>query len=1526
MRTHLSSRTLGALSVALLLALIGCAERIKDINRVQPNLIAKSDLEGEWYMLQTIVDIPSTTYFTFVGETSSLERVRWELQEDLLVAYRSYERLRGASATSTQAPFDGQEAPIAAYRIVAHVDVQREYNSATGEQSNVISENMVDRPWFERDYVRVDWSASLIPNFEMIAPTNLWSPVYFEPQELGDEDSLYTEEDADGLMHYFDVTSKYFVEPDEYGCIYSLYYLGVGDCASAEVEVRASFSRVPQESSYEAFQYDDPLMSRFGYFRTEYYEYDEQRGVVDGGRRNMINRHDIWERSYDESGALIPVEERIAKTVPYYLNEGFPEDLVGAAQVTMRQWNEAAVKGLSALSDKALSAIEERDGVPQVFTLCHNPVLEGDPLACGEAGTKRRLGDLRYSTLHWVDIETMAGLLGYGPSAADPITGEIISGRAYVYGAAVNTYASYALDIIRYFSEQVSLPELANGDNFTQALMERLGARPLDSGRSRHPASATQTVSLKQARAQVTPRMEARPRRRELKPHDSEAIQDRIREAPQRPSALGAEMKRALEARAKMSYDELPDQLKDFAKELSPESLKRIQKLRKGAIARSADLVDMIAPDVEGIVRRYATEYEAGQDDALWKILREEIFAAVAEHEVGHTLGLRHNFQGSYDSINYPDEFWELRAENMQPVEDVQGLFELNRLTENQSVNAMRQLQYSSIMDYGFSWQSDLNGLGRYDVAALIFGYTSHLKPKAGCEAPVDEAGRALPNPCVEPVRGLVEVFKKTRGELGCAGHLLDPPTPAELASGAPTFECDLPGLKAPRREYVRDRLDASGPSVAFEGFSYDDPGLPSVALLERYHYTSFAQALPSLEELSDKGRELMLYEDYLAQRQQPNFEERVLRVPYLFCSDEWESALLSCHAFDHGADPYELMQNKQYSYQAYYPFVNFRRDRPEFEVWMPLFTYFFRDFLPLSDIFQSWYVAPYGYDDLFDTSYEAAIIGGLNLLMNVMNTPPHGTFCENSEGQLVYLGDSPNLQSEDRADPDCLPDGRLIYLPPGEGRRHFSTYDPEAGYQFELKPEEAGHYWATLAAAWALFDTEAYLIGVDGDAGVYSIGFYDWFEEEFYEVFGDVLTDNFKRFAPRALPVDEEQEGDTPRLARARYLNSGSFYGFDPLSGQVAEDPAAPPTAGPVGLCEPCEANSDCAGYTGYIGGTFCGALDDGYFACLQDCTEDDSACPEGTYCDENSNCVPGAAQIDCAPLMGACSPERPLGSCDEGSTCRDGACFEPPEALVIESDPTFMLKTDLFWYGFIYTTSSYSTRFNDQFNVFRPGTPGQVVAAGDADVQTITFTDPESGVSYAATQPRCELGAFGGNVGLCGECESSDQCAGFVDGYYGEVFCVDIDGSGAGTCIQDCTLDESLCGPGFSCEAETGNCLPSFGECAERLCGPNTPNGGCDEGYTCYEGACAELDVLSPQCAISGGVDTVGVKMVRHGQSLAVEYLEASDELTNFSGDDAAYSAAITRYYRSRYYLRSHVELLETLRATYSIFGQVY
>ena len=309
---------------------------------------------------------------------------------------------------------------------------------------------------------------------------------------------------------------------------------------------------------------------------------------------------------------------------------------------------------------------------------------------------------------------------------------------------------------------------------------------------------------------------------------------------------------------------------------------------------------------------------------------------------------------------------------------------------------------------------------------------------------------------------------------------------------------------------------------------------------------------------------------------------------------------------------------------------------------------------------------------------------------------------------------------------------------------------------------------------------------------------------------------------------------------------------------------------------------------------------------------------------CDASKNCVPGTQLSDCQPFAGECAPERPLGDCPEGSTCREGECFSPPEALVLQSDPTFMLKTDIFWYGFLYTTSSFSTRFNDQFNVFRPDTPSQVSAEPSAGVEMISFTDPETGISYAATQPRCGEEVSGGSVGICGACEESADCAGHFEGYYGEVFCVD-DGAGGGICSQDCTDAPELCGEGYTCEEETGNCLPADGVCEEEECSPTQLNGGCEDGFTCAEGSCEEVATASPQCAISGGIDTVAVKLVRRGQSLAESYLSISEAFANAS-TEAEYDRFVSRYYRARYYLRNHVELLETLRATYDIFGQVY
>lgn len=1466
----------------LAVGLFACSAEVPDIDRTQGNLIRKSDLEGEWHLLQTVVGVPATSGFTFEGETGRLERVRWAIHEHYLVAYRSYELVPDSATPETTVPFDGTENPVAAYPIVDHVDVIRDYNAQTGEQSNVIVENGEDRLWHERAFVRVDWSASEVVNFDFIAPTlSEVSLAHFAPLEQGGPDAVYQEQDADGALSYFDVTGKVFVEPDLWGCIYSWYGWAAEDCSSAEISIRTSFNKV-EPSTYRPFHYDDQLMSRFGYFRTEFFTYDAQRGVTDHGRRLLINRHDIWERSVDEAGDVIPIPERTIEPVPYYLSPDFPKDplLEAAAQATIAQWSDGLLEGLeSVLGDGARA---------DPFVLCHNPVVAEDPDACGEDGFSPRMGDLRYSTLHWVDTETLIGLLGYGPSAVDPVTGETISGKAYVYGAAVSTWASHAVDVIRYFNEDLDFAALTHGEQAFEEILARLDNRPDPTAR---PSERLDRVPLDQPMHRERRPARPAPARDELRPYDAarfEARLDQARATGASSMLLTGEVKRAVAARQGTSWDALDAETQarlDPTRTLNPLTLKRLMRQRKRAIARSADLADMVQPDLQGLVRSYAgrTDY-----DEIWKALRADIFAAVAEHEVGHTLGLRHNFQASYDSLNYPDQYWSLREENLEVASSLGDIYRLASLTDAQHAGQMRQLQYSSIMDYGFGWANDLDGVGKYDKAALVFGYTSGDYEASGarCDAwPSVERGSG----CVAQLPGSVPVFKKQTRALGRAGDLL---TRGEL------------------------------------GFSFDDPGLPSVTVLERFHYTTVALAFPGLDDLSQAGRTFMNYADFLDQK---DASDRAVRVPFLFCSDEWEGGLLSCHAWDQGADPYELARSKIEDYRSNYAFVNFRRDRPWWDVWNPLFNYYFRTFLPLSDIFQSWYVAPWGDDPLFDRTYDLAINAGFSLLGEVLATPPYGQFCEANDGRLVHLSDDPVLQGDEYIDPDCVEGGRSVVLDPGQGRRSFSAYDANAGYLFAYKPQEAGHVWTTMAAVWALVDPEAYLVGVDGDAGTYSISFYDWFGDELDALSAQVLTKNYPAFAPRGTPVMRDGalklDLQYPPAAPLYDRQAGGYFNAE-TGAEVAPDPSAGPIAGPVGLCERCEADRDCAGHTGALGGSYCQPLADGSRVCLQDCTDDESRCGADAECDAGGNCVPGGDLAACAVFAGACDDAHPVGRCDAGSTCVDGTCVAYPWTPVIDSDPTFSLATDLVFWGFLFTTSSYSTRFNDGLNVFRPGTPN-AVESDPKTSETVQFTDPASGITYAGVQPRCGGETVqGGPSGLCSPCTASAQCAGHT-GALGGVYCQPLGAADDGPtfCLQDCTNDAGVCSFGESCDGR-GNCVPGEGACFEpRACDEANPNGTCDPGHTCVEGACAETSTESATCRYLRPGDTGAVQMVKRGQRLADAYEASLAGWYSYNGPDAAEDNRLARrYFSDRAALRRHVELLETIQATYAIFGRIY
>ena len=84
-----------ALLIAAAVFVSGCSAP-EMIDRTQPNYIKKEDLlTGTWYFKESVVDVAKTSPAATIGYGGSIDKIRWEIHEDLLVGYRSYEFIPG---------------------------------------------------------------------------------------------------------------------------------------------------------------------------------------------------------------------------------------------------------------------------------------------------------------------------------------------------------------------------------------------------------------------------------------------------------------------------------------------------------------------------------------------------------------------------------------------------------------------------------------------------------------------------------------------------------------------------------------------------------------------------------------------------------------------------------------------------------------------------------------------------------------------------------------------------------------------------------------------------------------------------------------------------------------------------------------------------------------------------------------------------------------------------------------------------------------------------------------------------------------------------------------------------------------------------------------------------------------------------------------------------------------------------------------------------------------------------------------
>lgn len=1071
---------LAPLAAAAMFLFGACAQDVGDIDRTQPNRIKKADLEGEWFIAQTVVDVPTTNWWTFVGDTSSMERIRWKVEENALVAYRSYARIDGSDAGEDDP--DYIESPVAAYPIISHFDIQRAYNASTGEQSNIIDENGSDRPWYERQYIRVDWSTNLVTNFDFLS-TNLGYTnfQYFVSSERdGEPEALVEGRGENGDLNYFDFTAQMIVEPDFWGCIYSWWGYSAEDCTAANIKLRTSFLKADRTREYEPVQYEDRLMSKFGYFRTERYAYDEWRGIRQTNRKYLANRFNIWDKVWqrDAQGNVltdadgrpltIPMADREPKPIVYYVGQEMPDDLFAASQATADGWDVAYRTAVA--TAKGVSP----DDVRRMFILCHNPVTAEDPAECGGEGLVARTGDIRYNQMYWVDQYTQAGLLGYGPSGADPLTGEIVFGNAYVYGAEVETYAQYSADLVALINGDLDQTDLQNSKYISDELRRRLIDDP---SRPKERLGALKNMPLDRDVMKLQPKKAAKMRAMKQRgleklPYDRDAnVRHKIREAGLDAMLTNDEI--TIGKSRGFAGPNAPAQDDAVVEAIRPSNWAtgKQMRLRKSRMMEAARRNVYLSAFADDAILGFALENKDEDPEVVRMKVREAVYKAVMEHEVGHTIGLRHNFQGSYDSLNYKDEYWPLRQENLINSSDLDALYEMATPTEAQKAGKMSQYQYSSIMDYGMRFNSDIEGIGKYDIAAIVFGYSSGT---------YDEA------------KGVEPGFVHTYTNPGNARSLL-------------------------RR--------------------YEDPdSLAYPTLLEEYHYTSVAQTFTNLDDMNK--RTWRKYDDVKAARANDAANAPV-EVHYMFCSDEWVGALMSCDVWDSGADPFEIVKNVLSMYRNYYPLHHYRRDRPFFWSEDVLYSMYSRYFTPLTQIYQNWVFSYfYGTDDArMDNYYIFAATSAFNQLAEVMVTPQLGGYEKDAGGvwRLVDYGTDPSY------------DLNVDYA---SGRNLYTEYEYDSGYYYFDRVSEVGHFWDFLAASFALTDFETTRLGVDDSADelTYSIPWYLFFEYELTDLFNAIYTQDTRFFGPRAVDGKVVIPRISPLVADDG--NGGDLY-FDPETGE---------------------------------------------------------------------------------------------------------------------------------------------------------------------------------------------------------------------------------------------------------------------------------------------------------------------------------------------------------------------------------------
>jgi hypothetical protein len=864
----------------------------------------------------------------------------------------------------------------------------------------------------------------------------------------------------------------------------------------------------------------------------------------------------------------LPLSERKVKTQAWHVNANFPEDLFEGTKVMVQEWSDAMRVAVLAgrleecrrtgkdtcnadlgwperWSDNYVPPVgaSKPSEVPEVFVLCHNPVDpgKGDAPACGTKGDAPRMGDLRYSFVNMIKSPELQSPWGIMTDAEDPLTGEKIAGSVSQWSAVLERRAAAVSDVLELLNGGIKPEDFIKGQNvsdwvastknlpapMTQAEQEsRLQSfdprvlEPILGGLGRKKGGP-KAVRRKQ-------RLDALQSQGRLGP-GNDLLQKRIDALRNTETEARLVTPNLLQQRGIDPRSSLTKALIERASPLrgmSPHERRNARKRAQSSQAQrhSCRLAGTEPDHLLGLAKEAEKRFpkvDAGDPAAVLKRrteianwIRTSFSQGVFAHEMGHSVGLRHNFAASFDSLNYRPQYWQIRTRNgAATAECLPNITDgttcigprwKDPISQEEVDNNIGRFATTSVMDYPGDANHDQLLLGKYDRAAtrLFYGGVVDVWNQPGVSIKGTGAGKALAYK--------LTAFTSSPGLFG----VFDFPS-TDVAVGSTNIH-----YSGYQNEFklISNCQASNDPAKSALGKTCDEQPMDVVS----YNSLQDFVADPAYAGF-DFGRV----------RNAVDSAGRVRRG-YMFSSDEYaDSGNVPSFSYDAGADAYEQVRFLESSYENRYIVDSFRRGRSEFHtdgVVSRAQSHYLDAIQQISKAFFFGAIldgdpeAP-STEFLADGRYGSLAMAGsvsLDLFGRILARPEPGTYCD-ATSDTCYGTQPPGLPiSIYSADPAPVPDAKTKYdfvIPLGTGRYVHNDFDYSQGYWWGDYQKQVGAYYEKMWSIYYL--TEAF----DGfisnskedftDGRYKNVNFATVYPDQVRRMLAGLFTGDIQTFAP---------------------------------------------------------------------------------------------------------------------------------------------------------------------------------------------------------------------------------------------------------------------------------------------------------------------------------------------------------------------------------------------------------------------------